>query len=244
MSVCVCVSPVVPARPVLSVRLVNETSACVIWTTQRSSNPLQEIRGFRLTYGLKNHSRSFSVDARPEERRRDVSDLRPGAVYSFLLAARGRSGFGEPAEEELAVPEFPPRGFPQLSERVNATCCSLQFSWSPPGGAHTGYTLEYEEAGGGDEPRTLTVPADACSYTIHGLNPDQAYAVRIAARNGAGSGPFSPQVRFRTTAFDTGTAGERNPTHNQPLPTNHSGDVNVGGAQVTLSQSLGGGVSR
>ncbi|XDV28389.1 hypothetical protein PO909_031713, partial [Leuciscus waleckii] len=192
-----------PARPVLSVNLVNETSASVIWTTQRSSDPLQEIRGFRLTYGLRNHSRSISVDVGPEERRRDVSDLRPGGVYSFLLAARGRSGYGEPVEEELSVPQFPPRGFPQLLERVNATCCSLQFSWIPPGGAYTGYTLAYEEAGGGVEPRTLTVPADACSYTIHGLNPDQEYTVRISAHNGAGSGPFSPQVRFRTTAFDT-----------------------------------------
>lgn len=237
-------SPVVPARPVLSVNLVNETSASVIWTTQRSSDPLQEIRGFRLTYGLRNHSRSISVDVGPEERRRDVSDLRPGGVYSFLLAARGRSGYGELAEEELSVPEFPPRGFPQLLERVNATCCSLQFSWIPPGGAYTGYTLAYEEAGGSVEPRTLTVPADACSYTLHGLNPDQEYAVRISAHNGAGSGPFSPQVRFRTTAFDTGTTGERNPTHNRPHPTNHSGDVNVDRAQVTLSQSLGGGVSR
>ncbi|XP_048019505.1 receptor-type tyrosine-protein phosphatase S isoform X13 [Megalobrama amblycephala] len=192
-----------PARPVLSVQLVNETSAAVIWTTQQSSSPLLEILGFRLTYGLKNDSQSFSVDVRPEERQHTVSDLRPGGVYSFLLAARGRSGYGEEAEEELPVPEFPPKGFPQLSERVNATCCSLQFTWLPPSGVYTGYTLAYEEAGGGIEPRTLTVPADVSSYTIHGLNPDRAYAVRMSAHNGAGSGPYSPQVLYRTTAFDT-----------------------------------------
>ncbi|XP_073704498.1 receptor-type tyrosine-protein phosphatase S, partial [Garra rufa] len=197
-----------PARPVLSVQLVNETSAAVIWTVQQSSNPLLEIVGFRLTYGLKNDSQSFSVDFRPEERRRNVTDLRPGGVYSFLLAARGRSGYGEEARDELSVPEFPPKGFPQLSERVNATCCSLRFTWIPPNGSErnavfTGYALVYEEVGGGVEARTLMVPADVSSYTVHGLNPDRAYAVRISAHNAAGSGPFSPQVLYRTTAFDT-----------------------------------------
>uniref|UniRef100_A0A8C2GG64 protein-tyrosine-phosphatase n=1 Tax=Cyprinus carpio TaxID=7962 RepID=A0A8C2GG64_CYPCA len=201
----------VPARPVLSVQLVNETSAALIWTPQQSSNPLLEILGFRLTYSFKNDSQSVSLDFRPEERQHNVTGLRPGGVYSFLLAARGRSGYSEEAQEQLSVPEFPPKGFPQLSEHVNATCCSLQLTWLPPNDSErnavfTGYTLTYEEAGGGVEPRTLMVPADVSSYTIHGLNPDRAYAVRISAHNGAGSGPYSPQVLYRTTAFDTGTA--------------------------------------
>uniref|UniRef100_A0A8C1XYQ5 protein-tyrosine-phosphatase n=1 Tax=Cyprinus carpio TaxID=7962 RepID=A0A8C1XYQ5_CYPCA len=200
-----------PARPILSVQLVNETSAALIWTPQQSSNPLLEILGFRLTYSFKNDSQSVSLDFRPEERQHNVTGLRPGGVYSFLLAARGRSGYSEEAQEQLSVPEFPPKGFPQLSERVNATCCSLQLTWLPPNDSErnavfTGYTLTYEEAGGGVEPRTLMVPADVSSYTIHGLNPDRAYAVRISAHNGAGSGPYSPQVLYRTTAFDTGTA--------------------------------------
>uniref|UniRef100_A0A672SEJ3 protein-tyrosine-phosphatase n=1 Tax=Sinocyclocheilus grahami TaxID=75366 RepID=A0A672SEJ3_SINGR len=187
------------------------TSAALIWTHQQSSDPLLEILGFRLTYDLKNNSQSVSLDFRPEERQHNVTGLRPGGVYSFLLAARGRSGYSEEAQEQLSVPEFPPKGFPQLLEHVNATCCSLQLTWLPPNDSErnagfTGYTLTYEEAGGGIEPRTLMVPADASSYTIHGLNPDRAYAVRISAHNGAGSGPYSPQVLYRTTAFDTGTA--------------------------------------
>ncbi|XP_016110568.1 receptor-type tyrosine-protein phosphatase S-like [Sinocyclocheilus grahami] len=208
LRVCVSLCPLVPARPVLSVQLVNETSAALIWTHQQSSNPLLEILGFHLTYDLKNNSQSVSLDFRPEERQHNVTGLRPGGVYSFLLAARGRSGYSEEAQEQLSVPEFPPKGFPQLSEHVNATCCSLQLTWLPPSGSErnagfTGYTLTYEEAGGGVEPHTLMVPADLSSYTIHGLNPDWAYAVRISAHNRAGSGPYSPQVLYRTTAFDT-----------------------------------------
>ncbi|XP_016298434.1 receptor-type tyrosine-protein phosphatase delta-like [Sinocyclocheilus anshuiensis] len=206
---------IVPARPVLSVQLVNETSAALIWTPQQSSDPLLEILGFRLTYGLINDSQSVSLDFRPEERQHNVTSLRPGGVYSFLLAARGRSGYSEEVQEQLSVPEFSPKGFPQLSEHVNATCCSLQLTWLPPNGSErnagfTGCTLTYEEAGGGVEPRTLMVPADASSYTIHGLNPDRAYAVRISAHNSARSGPYSPQVLYRTTAFDT-AASESGP---------------------------------
>ncbi len=206
MSLC----PLVPARPVLSVQLVNETSASLIWDSPTILGPSAGILGFRLTYGLKNDSQSVSLDFRPEERQHNVTGLRPGGIYSFLLATRGRSGYSEEAQEQLSVPEFPPKGFPQLSECVNATCCSLQFTWLLPNGSDqntvfTGYTLAYEEAGGGVEPRTVMVPADASNYTIHGLNPDRAYAVRISAHNSAGSGPYSPQVLYRTTAFDTGT---------------------------------------
>ncbi|XP_051989338.1 receptor-type tyrosine-protein phosphatase S-like [Xyrauchen texanus] len=196
-----------PARPSLSVRLVNDTSATVSWTPQQSSNPLLQILGFHLTYGLKNDTPSFSAEVKPEDREYSVSDLRPGAVYSFLLAARGRSGYGEAGQEDLTVPEVPPNGFPQLSDDVNATCCSLQFTWRPPNPSLQntiimGYTLEYGEAGG-IEPWTLMLPFDVFSYTIHGLSPDRAYAVRVCARISTGAGPCSPQVLYRTTAFDT-----------------------------------------
>ncbi|KAL0201963.1 hypothetical protein M9458_005150, partial [Cirrhinus mrigala] len=233
-----------PARPILSVQLVNETSAAVIWTPQQSSSPLLEILGFRLTYGLKNDSQSFSVDFRPEERQHNVTGLRPGGVYSFLLAARGRSGYGEEAQDELSVPEFPPKGFPQLSERVNATCCSLRFTWLPPNGSErndvfTGYALTYEEVGGGVEARTLMLPADASSYTVHGLNPDRAYAVRMSAHNGAGCCTErrpSTQVRHSGAlawASHTELNPEIPPTPTPPAtnPTRPvtSGGVNVGG---------------
>lgn len=210
--------PVVPSAPRLTVRLFNETSAEVFWTPQHSSDPLLEILGFRLTYALKNHSRSESVHLSPEEREYVVSGLRPGAAYSFLLAARGRSGYGEEAREDLAVPEIPAVEFPELSERIDTTCCSLWFSWIPPtpsdrNGEVTRYALVYGESGDG-EPQTLLLPLNSSSYTVHGLNPDRAYAVRMCAHDSAGSGPCGPQVLYRTAAFDTGTAlneGQTNP---------------------------------
>ncbi|XP_056599120.1 receptor-type tyrosine-protein phosphatase S isoform X2 [Triplophysa dalaica] len=196
-----------PSAPRLRLGLFNETSAEVCWTPQHSSDPLLEILGFRLTYALKNHTRSESVHLRPEEREHVVSGLRPGAVYSFLLAARGRSGYGQEAREDLEVPEIPAAEFPELSEHINATCCSLQFSWTPPtpsnrSGGEPIYALVYGESGA-MELRTLVLPMNSSSYTVHGLDPDRGYAVRMCARDSVGSGPCGPQVLYTTTAFDT-----------------------------------------
>ncbi|XP_073788615.1 receptor-type tyrosine-protein phosphatase S isoform X3 [Danio rerio] len=185
-----------PARPGLSVTLVNESSALLLWTPP-SSTPALQILGYRLTYGLKNGSQSVSVELAAEERRHTLTDLRPAGLYSFLLAARGRSGFGEEAEQELLVPGSPA---PQLWERANATCCSLYFCWTPAlSDRPAGYTLEYEAVGGVSEAQTLTLRADVSCYTLLGLTPGQVYAVRLRGQ----SGPFSPQVLYRTTAFST-----------------------------------------
>uniref|UniRef100_A0AAR2J7B7 protein-tyrosine-phosphatase n=1 Tax=Pygocentrus nattereri TaxID=42514 RepID=A0AAR2J7B7_PYGNA len=183
------------------------TSVMVSWMPQNKSGLPSDIMGFRLTYGLKNDTPSFSIDLKPPERQYNVTDLLPGATYTFLLSVRGRSGYGPEALEELSIPEYPPAGFPLLSESSNTTCCSLQFSWLPPDMGRrtliTGYTVAYGEAENLQEPRQIMLMSQDTSYTIHGLNPDQDYDVSIRAHNRAGPGPFSPRVRYRTAAFDT-----------------------------------------
>ncbi|XP_017562904.2 receptor-type tyrosine-protein phosphatase S-like isoform X6 [Pygocentrus nattereri] len=197
----------VPDSPSLSVQLIKETSVMVSWMPQNKSGLPSDIMGFRLTYGLKNDTPSFSIDLKPPERQYNVTDLLPGATYTFLLSVRGRSGYGPEALEELSIPEYPPAGFPLLSESSNTTCCSLQFSWLPPDMGRrtliTGYTVAYGEAENLQEPRQIMLMSQDTSYTIHGLNPDQDYDVSIRAHNRAGPGPFSPRVRYRTAAFDT-----------------------------------------
>lgn len=180
----------------------------VSWMPQRSGPP-SDILGFRLTYGLKNNTPSFSIDLKPRERQYNVTDLLPGATYFFLLSVRGRSAYSQATLEELSLPDYPPAAPPLLSESANATCCSLNFSWLPPDvgrrGVITGYTVAYGEAENQQEPRQIMLISGDTSYTIHGLNPDQEYDVSVRAHNRAGPGPFSPRMRYRTAAFDTGT---------------------------------------
>ncbi|KAI4895206.1 hypothetical protein NFI96_004639 [Prochilodus magdalenae] len=199
----------VPDPPSLSVQLIAETSVMVSWMPQNKSGLPSDVTGFRLTYGLKNATPSLSIDLKPQERQYNVTDLLPGATYTFLVSVRGRSVYSPETLEELMIPEYPPAGFPVLSETANASCCSLHFSWVPPdlgrgSSVITGYTLAYGETETSQEPRQIMLMSRDTSYTIHGLNPDREYDVSIRAHNRVGPGPFSPRVRYRTAAFDTG----------------------------------------
>uniref|UniRef100_A0A8B9M108 protein-tyrosine-phosphatase n=1 Tax=Astyanax mexicanus TaxID=7994 RepID=A0A8B9M108_ASTMX len=199
---------IVPDPPSFSVQLIEETSAMVSWVVEnRSGGPQSNILGFRLTYGLKNDTPSFTTSLKSRVRQYNVTDLVPGSTYSFLLSARGRSGYSPEVLQELTVPEFPPAGFPLLSESANATCCSLQFSWQPPDVNRrpvvSGYMVSYAETGSLQDPRQIMLMSLDTSYTIHGLNPNQEYDVSIRAHNRVGPGPFSPPVRYQTSAFET-----------------------------------------
>lgn len=226
-----------PGPPSLWVRPGSGPSVVVRWApplecsesgsdSQRA--PL-EIQGYRLRFGLKNTSLSTTVDFTSREKNFTVRNLSPGSSYVFVLSAKSRAGYGDVAKQEMTVPVFPPLGFPKISDYVNATCCSLQFSWAPPSpeecnGIITEYAVAYRqvaaqkpssEPGPSDSPLLpalpwlVTVPASESSYTILGLNHSTVYMVQLRAHNEAGPGPFSPPVVSRTLAFETGRAGLR-----------------------------------
>uniref|UniRef100_A0A8C4I444 protein-tyrosine-phosphatase n=1 Tax=Dicentrarchus labrax TaxID=13489 RepID=A0A8C4I444_DICLA len=156
--------------------------------------------GYRLQFGLKNTSLNTTVDFTNREKNFTVRNLSPGSSYIFVLSAKSRAGYGDVVQQEITVPMFPPLGYPKISDFVNATCCSLQFSWWPPApeecnGVITEYTIAYKEAAG---PIPSSDPASESSYTILGLNHSTAYEVQLRAYNKAGPGPFSPPLVSRT----------------------------------------------
>lgn len=198
-----------------------------------------EIQGYRLRFGPKNTSPDTMLDLAAGERTSTVDGLSPGSTYAFLLSAKSRAGYGDVAQQEVEMPEYPPLGYPKMSDSVNATCCSLQFSWltlTPEecNGVITEYTIAYREAGGLQTstvptpsglpalhvaPRQITLPATESSYTILGLNHSTAYEVQLRAHTKAGPGPFSPPLVCRTLAFETGRADLR--SGEQPSPSYH-----------------------
>uniref|UniRef100_A0A673H1W1 protein-tyrosine-phosphatase n=1 Tax=Sinocyclocheilus rhinocerous TaxID=307959 RepID=A0A673H1W1_9TELE len=200
-------APASPPRNIQA-RILSQNAVMVRWDEPEEPNGL--IKGYRVYYTMdpSQPMSNWQIHNVQDSMITAIHSLVPSETYTIRVLAFTSVGDG-PFSDPVHV-KVRPGGFPQLSERVNATCCSLQLTWLPPNDSErnagfTGYTLTYEEAGGGVEPRTLMVPADVSSYTIHGLNLDRAYAVRISAHNSAGSGPYSPQVLYRTTAFDTGT---------------------------------------
>uniref|UniRef100_A0A4W5PL72 protein-tyrosine-phosphatase n=1 Tax=Hucho hucho TaxID=62062 RepID=A0A4W5PL72_9TELE len=175
-----------------------------------------QIQGYRLQFGLKNATLDTMVEFSARERTYTLTDVIPGLTYVVTLSAKSRSGYGDEAWEELEMPKYPPRGYPQILESINATCCSLQFSWLPPvpserNGVITEYTVAYREEGGLDPmgidplgpPRQITLPASESSYTILGLNHSTGYEVQMCAHTSVGPGPFSPPLLYRTLAFET-----------------------------------------
>uniref|UniRef100_A0A8C9ZAQ2 protein-tyrosine-phosphatase n=1 Tax=Sander lucioperca TaxID=283035 RepID=A0A8C9ZAQ2_SANLU len=157
------------------------------------------IQGYRLQFGLKNSSLDSTVEFTNRERNFTVRNLSPGSSYVFVLSAKSRAGYGDAVQHEITVPIFPPLGYPKIPDFVNATCCSLQFSWLPPApeecnGVITEYTISYKEAAG---------LKPSSSYTILGLNHSTAYEVQLRAHNKAGPGPFSPPLVSQTLAFET-----------------------------------------
>lgn len=218
-----------PGSPSLWVRPGSGSSVVVRW-----SPPLEcsetgsdgrvapvEIQGYRLQFGLKNTSLNGTVDFQPQERNFTVRNLSPGSSYIFVLSAKSRAGYGNATQQEIAVPMCPPSGYPKIIDFVNATCCSLQFSWLPPtpdecSNAVTEYTIAYRKASNSGSsalpassapPWLITLPASESSYTILGLNHSTTYEVQLRAHNQAGPGPFSPALLYLTLAFETGRAG-------------------------------------
>ncbi|KAJ8356844.1 hypothetical protein SKAU_G00196380 [Synaphobranchus kaupii] len=198
----------VPGPPPLSVTREMGTTAVVQWRPPEAGAPGLEVQGYRLQFGRKDVTPLATLEFTAQEQEYTVSNVHRGATYVFKISAKSRSGFGEEAWRELTVPEEVPKGYPQISEGSNATCCSMQLSWLPPmlaerNGAITEYTLAYKEAGSTAGPRELTLPASESGYMLNSLNPDSVYEVKIRAHTSVGPGPYSPPMQYQTLAFQT-----------------------------------------
>ncbi|KAI4873272.1 hypothetical protein NFI96_003080, partial [Prochilodus magdalenae] len=198
----------VPGPPSLWVHQGSENSAVVRWLPPEVIPSGLDLLGYRLQFGRKDVPPLATLEFGPEEQEYSIPNMHRGATYIFRVSAKSRSGFGEEAVQELSLPEQVPRGYPQIVDGSNVTCCSVHFSWLPPvlaerNGAITEYTLAYQEAGPSGIPLELRLSASENSYTLNSLKPNSVYDVKIRAHTSVGPGPYSPSVQYRTVAFET-----------------------------------------
>lgn len=126
--------------PILSLHPGSGPSVVIWWAPplgcSESSSDSQgasvEIEGYRLQFGLKNSSLDTTVDFTGREKNFSVSNLSSGSSYVFVLSAKSRASYSEALKQEIIIPEYPPLGYPKITDFVNVTCCSLQFFWLPP----------------------------------------------------------------------------------------------------------------
>ncbi|XP_041086552.1 receptor-type tyrosine-protein phosphatase S-like isoform X4 [Polyodon spathula] len=195
----------VPGKPTVSVKQTSENMAVVQW--QPSTETPVQVLGYRLQFGRQDVSPLATLEFTAQELEYTVSNVHKGATYVFKVSAKSRSGFGEEATRELSVPEEVPKGYPQIIEGSNVTCCSVQFSWLPPvlaerNGVITQYTVAYKESGASGALTEMTLPASEMSLTLNGLNPDSTYDIKIQAHTSVGAGPYSPPVQYRTMLLE------------------------------------------
>ncbi len=82
--------------------------------------------------------------------------------------------------------------------------CSLEVNWSKPSGAVVnGYEVQYRSAGAGSNWTDWPHSGTGTSTVIRSLAADTTYQVRVAAKNAAGPGPWSPAQSKATLAEET-----------------------------------------
>ncbi|GAA2470030.1 Ig-like domain-containing protein [Terrabacter carboxydivorans] len=158
-----------------------------------------------------------------------ITGLTNGQDYRFTVRSRNAVDWSEPSPESNTVrPDTKPEATSITT--IVAGDHTLNTSWSAPvnkGSAIDQYRVQWVNIGSGaGQSGSKPVPAPQLSAVISGLVNDDAYQVRVQAHNGAGWGPYGPQVKGQS--FGTPPAVPA-PTLSPRTPS--PGDAN---AQVTI----------
>jgi hypothetical protein len=129
-----------------------------------------------------------------------VTGLVNGTAYEFRVAAITSPGpmmgaFSLPSSQ--LTPMARPAA-PQLFTARRTASGTIATSWSPPApvsgsGPVTGYVLQYRTSSSSSW-TTVTLSASTTARTVTRLRAGTGYVFRVAAKNAAGTGAFSPEV--------------------------------------------------
>lgn len=180
-----------------------ESSANLKWKAPMEPNGV--ISDYRVDYRLSSNSDLIETQV-VTNMEFTASGLQRNRRYTFIVTARNSIGWGESATADVitstqrSVPDAPTK---VIVGRVESRQVTL--SWTP--GSYNNAPLRYYRirariSGGSWMDQATSVPADALSYTITGLNPDTRYQFKIQAINDVGPSPFSPPSDDVTTSED------------------------------------------
>jgi hypothetical protein len=134
-----------------------------------------------------------------------VNSLTVGGSYHYRVAARNANGYWTYGKDQFFEGSTPPTSPAVLVDQVNTDGARLTSNINPHGGT-TSYHFEVgTQDCASNSCQSVPVPdgrlssnltIQAASATIHGLEPDTTYFVRLVATNGAGTA--SPSTTFHT----------------------------------------------
>ncbi|WP_345505573.1 Ig-like domain-containing protein [Terrabacter aeriphilus] len=130
-----------------------------------------------------------------------VEGLSNGKDYTFTVRSRNAVGWSEPSPASHTVrPDTKPKAT-SITD-ITPGDRRLTVRWAEPqneGSPVVTYRVQWINIGGNAGATSqATVAAPALSKLLGGLVNNDAYAVRVQAANGAGYGPFGPQVKAQS----------------------------------------------
>ncbi|XP_068426479.1 receptor-type tyrosine-protein phosphatase F isoform X6 [Clinocottus analis] len=192
----------VPGKPTMMISTTMGNTALIQW--QPPKEMVGELMGYQLQYKRTDEENFTPRELRKTDDHYTVTGLHKGATYIFRLSARNRAGSGEPYVKEISTTEDVPSGFPFNLQVTGLTQSSTQLTWEPPliaerNGKIVYYVVVYRDINSQQNSTNRT--ADT-RMTIHGLNPDTTYDIRVQAFTNKGGGPLSPSIQSRTMSND------------------------------------------
>ncbi|XP_028855774.1 protein tyrosine phosphatase receptor type Fa isoform X7 [Denticeps clupeoides] len=188
----------VPGKPTMMISTTIGNTALIQW--QQPKEMVGELMGYRLQY-RRDEEQAFTVrDFRKTDDHFTVTGLHKGATYVFRLCAKNRAGHGEEYVKEISTPEEVPSSYPQNLSVVGLTATTTKLAWDPPplaerNGKILRYEVVYRDI---NSQHNHTNSTSSTNMTIHGLQPDTTYDIRVKAFTSKGEGPISPSIQSRT----------------------------------------------
>uniref|UniRef100_A0A665WW10 Receptor-type tyrosine-protein phosphatase F n=1 Tax=Echeneis naucrates TaxID=173247 RepID=A0A665WW10_ECHNA len=216
----------VPGKPTMMISTTIGNTALIQW--QPPKEMVGELMGYQLQYKRTDEETYTSRELRRMDDHYTVTGLHKGATYVFRLSARNRAGIGEAYTKEISTPEDVPSGFPFNLQVTGLTQSSTQLTWEPPllaerNGKIIYYVVVYRDINSQQNSTNRTADTN---MTIHGLNPDTTYDIRVQAFTSKGGGPFSPSIQnFPTLNFGVKAVMKTSVLLTWDLPPNYKSQV-------------------
>ncbi|XP_051752575.1 protein tyrosine phosphatase receptor type Fa isoform X7 [Ctenopharyngodon idella] len=188
----------VPGKPTMIISTTIGNTALIQW--QPPKEMVGELMGYRLRYKREEEETYTTRDFRRTDDHFTVTGLHKGATYIFKLCAKNRAGNGEEYSKEISTPDDVPSSYPQNLRVVGLTTTTTKLAWEPPplperNGKIVRYVVVYRDI---NSHQNQTNGTAETQMTIHGLQPDTTYDIRVRAFTGKGGGPISPSIQSRT----------------------------------------------
>ncbi|KFW78584.1 Immunoglobulin-like and fibronectin type III domain-containing protein 1, partial [Manacus vitellinus] len=130
-----------------------------------------------------------------KDKKLKVTSLKKGVQYEFRVAAVNAAGTGDASDPSPPVFARDPTKSPGQVQELRVSSCdstSVTLTWNRPevkdGNEVKGYEVEMRPSHSSSWTKCLTLPAEATTGTIKGLQPKEKYLLRVRALNDSGPG--------------------------------------------------------